>query len=465
MKKYSIIIPTYNHCDDLLKPCIESILAFTDLAETEIVVSANGCTDNTQEYLVSLANHFEQIGKDGHLKVFWSDSPLGYAKATNEGIVISSGEYVVLLNNDTVLLPQQTNSWLEILTSPFKNDVRCGISSVVSHLSPPANANFAIFFCVMIHRNVFNTIGLLNEYYGKGAGEDTEFCIEAERAGFKVVQAMESYTSNELNTNTGSFPIWHKGEGTVHDEALVPDFSDVILQNSLKLAKKYHPAWFKQKVQEINLNSLFWLEYSENNSRLEYMAAVENKYSVLNQRIKGKEVVDIGAKAGIFSIFAERLGASKIIAVDPLTINISEINLNTELSKSNRVSVLQRFAGVKNLRQRSYLKTQYLMHQDSIESDFVNVPEITFDEVSQLVSGNAVLKVECDGSEISFLTNSTASNFDKFSTIVLILNPNISTLSGYFGIIENCLMNRNFSLSVVNSIGDHYTVMVWESEK
>jgi len=47
--------------------------------------------------------------------------------------------------------------------------------------------NFAVFFCVMIDRKVFDTIGYLNEEYGTGSGEDMEFCILAEAAGFEVV--------------------------------------------------------------------------------------------------------------------------------------------------------------------------------------------------------------------------------------------------------------------------------------
>ena len=49
--KYSIVIPTYNHLEDLLKPCIESIYKNTDMSQVELIVSANGCTDGTQEYV------------------------------------------------------------------------------------------------------------------------------------------------------------------------------------------------------------------------------------------------------------------------------------------------------------------------------------------------------------------------------------------------------------------------------
>ena len=42
MKKYSIVIPTYNHCEDLLKPCIDSILKYTDHDLIEIIASKSG---------------------------------------------------------------------------------------------------------------------------------------------------------------------------------------------------------------------------------------------------------------------------------------------------------------------------------------------------------------------------------------------------------------------------------------
>jgi hypothetical protein len=43
--KISIVIPTYNHLEDALKPCIESIEKYTTMDEVEIIVVANGCSD------------------------------------------------------------------------------------------------------------------------------------------------------------------------------------------------------------------------------------------------------------------------------------------------------------------------------------------------------------------------------------------------------------------------------------
>ena len=75
--KISIIIPTYNHLEDCLKPCLESIKIYTDLTDVEVIISANGCTDGTREYVDSLGAPF---------KLVWSDVATGYTKATNDGI-------------------------------------------------------------------------------------------------------------------------------------------------------------------------------------------------------------------------------------------------------------------------------------------------------------------------------------------------------------------------------------------
>jgi len=235
--KVSIVIPTYNNCEKYLKPCIESILKYTEMTDVELVISANGCTDNTKWYLAYLATVVP------NLIVVWNVAPLGYPKATNEGIKACTADKIILLNNDTLLLDQPQNQWLDILNNPFKANPKCGISCIIKTHSEAAGRDFAIFFCVMVDRKVFDTIGLLNEDYGVGAGEDTEFCIEAENAGFEVCEVFEKHWGS--NIFTGGFPIYHKGEGTVHDPELVQDWENTFAKNSLRLAKKYNPNYYR----------------------------------------------------------------------------------------------------------------------------------------------------------------------------------------------------------------------------
>ena len=117
--KYSIVIPTYNHCNDLLKPCVESIFKYTDVTNIELIISANGCKDETLAYVTELQGHYALLGISENLKVVWNDAALGYSRACNAGIEVATTDLIVLLNNDTVLLPQEKHRCLTQLESVF----------------------------------------------------------------------------------------------------------------------------------------------------------------------------------------------------------------------------------------------------------------------------------------------------------------------------------------------------------
>ena len=241
--KYSIVIPTYNHCDDLLKPCVESILKYSSLEDIEIIISANGCTDNTSEYLSELKHQLND-----RLITVWNDAPLGYAKATNAGIREARTDKIVLFNNDNILLEQQKDDWLNILNAPFEKISTTGISCVSKHYSKHTLRNFAIFFCVMVHRKVFEKIGLLNEGYEYGAGEDIEFCYVAEENGFTIEEEIKTKFDEVSGWWSTTFPIYHMAEGTVHDENLVKNWSSKFNKNMMKVAKKFNKLWNENKM-------------------------------------------------------------------------------------------------------------------------------------------------------------------------------------------------------------------------
>ena len=77
--RYSIVIPTYNHCDDLLKPCVDSVFKHTHMPDVELIISANGCKDNTREYLDNLAKQFDLFGLADNFKIVWNDQQIGRA--------------------------------------------------------------------------------------------------------------------------------------------------------------------------------------------------------------------------------------------------------------------------------------------------------------------------------------------------------------------------------------------------
>lgn len=182
----------------------------TNIDDIEIIIIANGCGDDgTKEYVESISKEHSSI------KLLWFDDAIGYTKAGNEGIKASQGEYIVLLNNDTVLLDQPINQWIDVLVEPFLEDDKMGITGPMKTLCPSANRDFLIFFCVMISRKCLDTIGIMDEIFSPGYGEDSDLCFKAEDAGFKIKQVPENsslyYGHNRM---TGNFPIYHEGNVT-----------------------------------------------------------------------------------------------------------------------------------------------------------------------------------------------------------------------------------------------------------
>ncbi len=93
--KLSIIIVTYNSARDI-EPCLDSI-KFDDTYE--IIVIDNASKDETQAILARRNN----------LKTVSNNQNLGYARANNQGLELARGEYLLLLNPDTVLTPAALN--------------------------------------------------------------------------------------------------------------------------------------------------------------------------------------------------------------------------------------------------------------------------------------------------------------------------------------------------------------------
>lgn len=238
--KYSIIIPTYNNCDKFLKPCISAVLAYSHIKDIELIVVANGCTDNTFEYLGFLKDSFNYLNLSQHFKIIWCNEPLGYARAVNAGIKQSTCEKVVLLNNDAILLPQNKNDWLNLLDGAFTNNPNCGISCSLKRYSPITKMDFAVFFCTMIHKRVIDDIGLLDERYAVGGNEDIDYCATAQLKGYEVVQPVPLEFNKDIQLHVGTFPLWHQGEGTVHNPDLVKDWEKTFKLNELKLALKFN---------------------------------------------------------------------------------------------------------------------------------------------------------------------------------------------------------------------------------
>ena len=113
----SIIIVCTNEFD-YLKACINSIYKLTDNVEYEIIVINNNCPD------AGIGNFLkENIKKFNHFKIIENNSTLSFTQSNNLGLSKASGEFIIFLNPDTILL----NNAFKILTDFLSENKKVGV--------------------------------------------------------------------------------------------------------------------------------------------------------------------------------------------------------------------------------------------------------------------------------------------------------------------------------------------------
>ncbi len=106
--RLSIVIVTWNSEGEIV-PCLDSI-AKEGMDVVEVIVVDNASKDNTRELLGAFQN----------VTLILNGTNLGYTKACNQGIERSTGEYVLLLNPDTIIYDNALDNLLDYVN---KNDL------------------------------------------------------------------------------------------------------------------------------------------------------------------------------------------------------------------------------------------------------------------------------------------------------------------------------------------------------
>lgn len=128
----SIVIVNWN-TKDLLIDCIHSIIDETKGIEYEIIVVDNGSTDGSASMLKEL---FPSVVTIENSKNF------GFAAANNQGISVSRGKYVLLLNSDTVVLENALVKMVELANQrPEAGVIGCRVLNQDRTLQPTCFMN------------------------------------------------------------------------------------------------------------------------------------------------------------------------------------------------------------------------------------------------------------------------------------------------------------------------------------
>ena len=203
--KVSIIIPVYNQLK-FTKQCIETVWSTCTNKDYEIIVIDDCSTDETPEYLESIKSK---------VRSYRNKKNQGFLLNINFGASQAKGEYIVLLNNDTI--PQA--GWLEGLLEPFElyekvaavgafmifpnNTVLEACSIVFSDGSgwnygrgdnPDSSrynfireTDYVSGGGMMVSKKIWDELGGLDPHYCPAYYDDIDFCFRARKAGYKIL--------------------------------------------------------------------------------------------------------------------------------------------------------------------------------------------------------------------------------------------------------------------------------------
>jgi GT2 family glycosyltransferase len=219
MVQVSIIIVNYN-CKNELPPCVQSIVDWTNGVNYEIILVDNASTDDS---ILLIKKLFPQI------RIIENGKNLGFGAANNVGAQVANGEYLLLLNPDTILLNNAVKFFYDFaLSNKHKNYGAIG-GLLLNERMEPANIGgnfpsllqlfsdlgFRVFYkkyyqknisllgtihtlaedhiidCIcgadlFIEKKIFHKIGGFDEdyflYY-----EDTDLCFRLVKAGYSNI--------------------------------------------------------------------------------------------------------------------------------------------------------------------------------------------------------------------------------------------------------------------------------------
>jgi hypothetical protein len=101
--KLSIVILCWNDLK-VISDCLRSIYSGTHATEFEVIVSDNGSTDGTVQFIRKMFPWVRIIENGANLR---------FALGNNVGIAVSTGEYVLILNPDTIIHEGSLDRWME----------------------------------------------------------------------------------------------------------------------------------------------------------------------------------------------------------------------------------------------------------------------------------------------------------------------------------------------------------------
>ncbi|MCA7024257.1 MULTISPECIES: glycosyltransferase [Stenotrophomonas] len=217
----SIVIPVYNHAAHTLA-CLRALAAHPPAAACEILVIDDGSSDDTAAWMAAID------GLRHHRRAHNG----GFIAACNDGLRLARGQYVVLLNNDTVPQP----GWLDALLDTFAQVPEAGLvgaqllypdgrlqesggivfddgscwsygrfeSAEDPRYASLRDADYCSGAALAIPRALFEQLGGLDARYAPAYYEDTDLAFKVRAAGRRVLVQPGSRVVHEEGTSNGT---------------------------------------------------------------------------------------------------------------------------------------------------------------------------------------------------------------------------------------------------------------------
>ena len=214
----SIVLVCWNN-KDYLEPCLDSLYNGRLRSSFDIVTVDNGSTDGSQEMLRTL---FPDV------QIVQNDHNVGLGKASNQGIEVTKGRYVLLLNNDTLIDGASLDAMVDFLDEHPDTGAVGGrllnpdgsfqagfadfptlseeflIATRIGELLMPGYPSHAdddqirevgwmSSACLLLRRSALDKVGLLDEEYFI-YGDEADIQYRLQKAGWKVYYLPQANT-------------------------------------------------------------------------------------------------------------------------------------------------------------------------------------------------------------------------------------------------------------------------------
>lgn len=282
----SIIIINYR-TPQLLADCLKTVYEQTTGVQFEVIVVDNASGDNSEEFI-----------RSRYPTVRWINMSYnsGFARANNEGIRNSTGDTVLLLNSDTLVVNRAiADCYMSFSDS---NYIACGVQLLNADRSPQISGNYFMTgglnnllplpylggivkwlgdvagikkphvpdadkeievdwingAYLMVKKNAIERAGLMDEDFFLYA-EEAEWCYRLKKQGRLVIYGQNKVIHLQGETSNTAFTSSGKGYSNLYDRKGL----QIMLSNFVRIRKQNGVLWFLFHLLIYTLNIFFFL--------------------------------------------------------------------------------------------------------------------------------------------------------------------------------------------------------------